>query len=65
MKSFFDSKLKEFFIEINSQNMSKSLLLKLLDIAEGLGSDRLYVCLRNTDRNKGIYFNNTSIIDIT
>lgn len=50
-KCFFDSQSLNFFVELSNkspfEHLTKSTFLKILDIAEELGAERVYVCIDN------------------
>ncbi|KAL4493029.1 hypothetical protein ABPG72_020808 [Tetrahymena utriculariae] len=50
-KCFYDVNNKNFFVELSDksplEHLTKSTFLKILDIAESIGAERVYVCLHN------------------
>ena len=52
-KAFYDKEHFNFFIEMRTESgiIPKTMLLQILDIAENLKAEKVYVCLRRDDKN--------------
>jgi len=61
-RCFMDHNTKEFFIEISTLDtikaFTRSSLLNVLELAEEAGAEVVYVCVRKTIENKGMYLKN-------
>lgn len=56
-KCFYDTNNNNFFVELSDKSplelLTKSTFLKILDIAESVGAQRVYVCLHNKTTDIG------------
>jgi len=58
-RCFIEPKTKEFFIEIADEGImklfNKSELINVMKLAEGIGAETVYVCVRKTIQKQGAY----------